>query len=79
MIVIDIPMPQSCEECPCSYYVQTGEYEGAMICNALEFKENSAGLREELSRYFVVADDHRPENCPIIMTIYPRNKRKRSL
>ena len=74
MIVIDIPMPKNCEDCPCSYYVQTGEYEGAMICNAMEFKSNSAGFREEISKFFVVAENHRPDNCPIVMTIYPRNK-----
>ena len=77
MIAIDMPMPHNCETCPCSYYVQTGEYEGAMICNAMEFKANSAGFREELSQYFVVASNHRPENCPIVMTIYPRNKRNK--
>ena len=74
MIVIDIPMPQNCLDCPCSYYVQTGEYEGAMICNAMEFKQNSTGFREEISKFFVVAENHRPDNCPIVMTIYKRNK-----
>ena len=74
MIVMDIPMPQNCLDCPCSYYVQTGEYEGAMICNAMEFKQNSTGFREEISKFFVVAENHRPENCPIVMTIYKRNK-----
>ena len=67
MIILDVPMPECCEECPCSYYVLTGEYEGKMICNAMEFKDTSAGLREELARYFVMADDHQPDNCPILM------------
>ena len=66
MIMIDMPMPANCETCPCSYYVMTGEFEGQMICNAMEFKQNSTGFREELSNYFVVAADHRPESCPMM-------------
>ena len=65
MILIDMPMPGNCEDCPCSYYIQTGDYEGLMMCNAMEFKQNSTGFQEELSRYFVVAEDHRPDGCPI--------------
>ena len=78
MIVIDMPMPQNCLDCPCSYTIRTGEYEGFMMCNALEFKDTSTGFREELSKYFVVEQArHRPENCPIVMTIYPRGKRNK--
>ena len=69
MVIVDMPMPANCEDCPCSYYVQTGEYEGAMICNAMEFKANSLGFREELSKYFVVAKGHRPSGCPIKMQV----------
>lgn len=39
MIAMNIPMPKNCAECPCSYLVRTGEYEGCTMCNALEFKE----------------------------------------
>jgi hypothetical protein len=63
--MIDIPEPASCEDCPCSYYIMTGEYEGMMMCNAMEFKAKSQGFHEELSRYFVVEEDHRPSGCPI--------------
>lgn len=69
MIVIDIPMPENCMDCPCSYYIQTGEYEGRMMCNAKEFKANHSGFREELSAYFVVEENHRPISCPIRMAI----------
>lgn len=69
MIVIDVPMPENCEKCPCSYYIQSGEYEGLMMCNAMEFKSIQSGFREELSRFFVVAEDHRPDNCPIRMEV----------
>ena len=66
MILMDIPEPRTCDDCPCSYWVQSGEYEGLMMCNAMEFKANSAGFREEVSRYFVVAPEaHRPDGCPI--------------
>jgi hypothetical protein len=54
--------------------VQTGEYEGAMICNAMEFKANSQGFREELSKYFVVVENHRPANCPIIDNPFERRQ-----
>ena len=67
MIVMDIPEPKKCEECPCSYYITSGEYEGLMMCNAMEFKRTQAGFMDDLSRYFVVAEDHRPDGCPIVM------------
>ena len=67
MIVMDIPMPDKCDDCPCSYFIQTGLYEGMMMCNAMEFKRTQAGFREELTRYFVMPDDHRPDGCPIMM------------
>ena len=69
MIMMDIPEPKTCEDCPCSYMILTGEYEGLMMCNAMEFKAHSARFHEEVSRYFVTADDHRPEWCPIRMEV----------
>lgn len=69
MIMIDIPEPVTCEECPCSYYIMTGEYAGMMMCNAMEFKANKRELHEELSKYFVVAEDYRPEGCPIRVAV----------
>ena len=65
MIMMDIPEPKTCEDCPCSYWILTGEYEGQMMCNAMEFKANHSGFREELSKFFVIVENHRPENCPI--------------
>ena len=35
MVTIDMPMPERCADCPCSYWIQSGEYEGLMMCNAL--------------------------------------------
>ena len=66
MIMMDIPEPRKCEECPCSYWITSGEYEGLMMCNAMEFKANQSGFHEELKRYFIVQEDHRPDNCPIM-------------
>ena len=45
MIVVDMPMPKNCEDCPMSYWIWSGEYEGLMMCNALEFRERRK-LRE---------------------------------
>ena len=65
MIVMDIPEPKTCEDCPCFYQIRTGEWEGMTMCNAMEYKDISSGFRKELSRYFVIAEDHKPEGCPI--------------
>ena len=69
MIMIDIPEPKKCEECPCSYLIRTGEYAGLTMCNAMEFKaasEDGMKFHEELQKYFIVQEDHRPDNCPIM-------------
>lgn len=64
MIIIDIPMPKRCADCPCSYYIQTGIYEGMMMCNAMEFKQ-STEFGTVLRENFIVEEDHQPSNCPI--------------
>ena len=69
MIVIDIPMPESCMICPCSYYIQNGEHEGRLMCNAMEFRENNSGYAEEIDRFFVQENDNRPDGCPIRMEL----------
>ena len=68
MVMIDMPMPERCMDCPCSYWIQSGEYEGLMMCNAMEFKAHRSELREISTEYFVVQEDHRPETCPMIET-----------
>jgi len=65
MILMDIPEPKKCEDCPCSYVIMTGEYEGLMMCNAMEFKAHQGGFHETVSKYFVAPEDHRPDGCPI--------------
>lgn len=69
MIQIDIPMPKNCDECPISYYIQSGEFEGRLMCNALEFRESSK-FRESsshiLENYLVNEwDEERPKKCPL--------------
>jgi len=68
MVTIDMPMPERCADCPCSYWIQSGEYEGLMMCNAMEFKAHRGELREISSEYFIVQDDHRPDDCPMTET-----------
>ena len=52
MLMIDIPEPKTCEECPCSYWIRSGEYEGLLMCNALEFKERGS-FHDELQKFFL--------------------------
>ncbi|MBO5959311.1 MAG: hypothetical protein J6Q65_04230 [Lentisphaeria bacterium] len=59
MIRIDIPLPETCEECPCSYWIQSGADAGKLMCNALEFAGNPDNLVEE-------GAPDRPDGCPII-------------
>ena len=62
MILIDIEMPKRCADCPCAYWIQTGEYQGMLMCNALEYKagENAA----DKSR-FIVNENGKPGRCPL--------------
>ena len=36
-----------------------------MMCNAMEFKAREGMFKEDLTKYFIVSEDHRPVNCPI--------------
>ena len=64
MILIDIPDPETCERCPCSYWIQTGENAGKMMCNAMEFRAQETG-EQFVRESFIVADNPRPDGCPI--------------
>lgn len=78
MILMDMPMPESCGNCPCSYQIRTGEYEGMTMCNALEFKDINTGYKNEMSKYFVVEEERRrPDNCPMILEIHKRGKQNK--
>ena len=69
MVRIDMPMPEKCEDCPCSYWIQSGNYEGLMMCQAMEARDRMT-LRESaedmVANYLVdERDKNRPDNCPI--------------
>ena len=68
MVTIDMSMPERCADCPCSYWIQYGEYEGLMMCNAMEFKAHRSELREITTEYFIVHEDRRPDDCPMTET-----------
>ena len=76
MIIVDIPMPGNCDDCPFSYLIRTGSYAGQTMCNAMEARANALRLREPET---VVYNPHIPEDylvdgfrtdrpciCPII-------------
>lgn len=73
MVLIDMPLPERCLTCPCSYWVQFGKYEGRMMCNAMEAKHQSiaSSLDERIAEYLVdECSIKRPKECPIIGTTY---------
>ena len=73
MIVVDMPMPKNCEDCPMSYWIWSGGYEGLMMCNALEFRERMKlrELAEDITKNYLVdsSSDKRPEGCPIVRSV----------
>lgn len=62
MIVIDMPMPQRCAQCPCIYLIMTGSRAGRTMCCAMEARGDRYVLVDEY-------EAKRPENCPIKMEI----------
>lgn len=67
MIGIDMKMPNRCCECPMSYWIQMGEYEDQLMCEAIEKQ-----LIEQQDPYdletCLVNDpkSERPQKCPLI-------------
>lgn len=74
MVVLDIPMPKDCDECPCSYLIQNGECAGLMMCNAMEFKAKHTEFRELIRNNFVVIEDRKPEKCPMKLEILTKDE-----
>lgn len=66
MITIDIPLPKSCEDCPCSHWVLHGDYEGELMCQAME----AASPKNETGECIVNADSI-PKKCPMMNVILP--------
>ena len=57
MIMVDVPMPERCEDCPCAQWAKIGEVY-RIQCNAMKVRGN---------KYFLVDGyaEARPEDCPI--------------
>ena len=71
MIVIDIPMPQTCMECPCSHLIQSGTYNGWTMCAAAEWKDIKK-TRKALNREDYLVEEWSNERqavCPIRMEV----------
>ena len=68
MVKLDIPRPEHCEECPCSYWVKTGEYEGRLMCEAMEYRD-IFGMKEPVCDYesYMLEEGAKapPESCPM--------------
>lgn len=63
MILIDIEMPKRCVDCPCAYWIQTGEYQGMLMCNVLEYKAGDKAA--DKGRFIVNEYEDRPVRCPM--------------
>lgn len=60
MIGIEMELPKACENCPCSYWIQSGQYEGLLMCNVLEY------TGQDLPKAAYLVDmGSRPEQCPM--------------
>ena len=72
MIIVDIPTPHDCDNCPFSYMIRSGKNEGRTMCTAMESRAFARMIRDPKITYnpegFMV-DNHytdRPCGCPII-------------
>ncbi len=67
MILIDMPMPARCVECPCAAFTRTSSKDMRTMCRAMQ----AAGRK-----YVLVNDwaDVRPEDCPIRMEVISGSK-----
>ena len=62
MIGLDMTMPANCRNCPCSYYIRTGDLEGRLMCEAMEYIDMNRGAKGCL------VDENmnsRPGSCPL--------------
>lgn len=57
MILIEKPYPSRCMNCPCSYWLRSGKYNGRLMCEALVRRREDQALRENGMR--------RPDDCPV--------------
>lgn len=77
MVLIDMPMPSCCEYCPCSYSVREGEYEGELMCEAIESSYVSGTTEEITAKSLVdILSRSRPKQCPIVCEIVEKRKKE---
>lgn len=72
MIGINIQMPESCASCPCSYWVQNGEYEGMLMCQAMESMLPETDGDQTGKCIVDEWAEKRPENCPMTDAVFPK-------
>jgi len=72
MIAIKIPLPDSCKNCPCSYWVTSGDYEGMLMCQAMEMNLPENGIDRTGKCIVNEWAEKRPEDCPILEVILPQ-------
>ena len=68
MLLIDMPMPDNCGNCPCSYMILTGEHSGELMCCAMEWKfvcKMGDSVTEFQQEWVVSCNGKRPARCPI--------------
>lgn len=66
MIVLDVPTPRRCMDCPCSHWILWGDYEGELMCNAKESKLALNGLDRTGECLVDSESGKRPSDCPIV-------------
>lgn len=66
MIGIQMKMPDSCVNCPMSYWIQSGKHEGLLMCNVIE-KMLSENGETDLDKCLVDEwSQKRPNKCPLL-------------
>ena len=72
MVVVNMPLPKRCFDCPLSHWVESGDYEGMLMCNAMEANLELNGL--DRTGECLVDEDaaKRPDDCPMMNQIVPK-------
>ena len=72
MVLVDMPLPDRCANCPLSYWVQSGDYEGMLMCNAMEANLEANGLDRTGECIVDEWREKRPDECPILLEVMGR-------
>lgn len=71
MIAANTTSPEQCIDCPCVYWIMTGQYEGRAMCALMERINNNQGTPER----YLVDERAKPKWCPMIDLILPKKCR----